>query len=340
MKPDISIVIPLYNKERYIRRTMDSVLCQTHMNFECIIVDSSIDGSTEIVKKYDDPRMVYLSFEKSTAAHARNHGARIAQSDLLAFLDADDEWQPDHLETLIHLRKRFPEAGLYSTPYVKIRRDGCPMVMLFYDIPRPPWEGHIPDYLLTCSRGDEPVHSSSCAVPRHIFESMDGFPENLVYGEDQFLWGKISLAYPVAFSWNGLTIYHTEALGRICDEVHVTREHPFSAYLRQELAGGRIRPEKIRECRAYIRRKRFSESFSRLLSGGETASIVDASTMAESTSVGAVGVEKKSTGPMKIAGRALNRFYHSSVHDTLRRCLCFMYGCYNPGKDIHVRVRK
>lgn len=330
MKPDISIVIPLYNKEKYVRRTIDSILAQTLDNFECIIVDSSNDESKNIIRAYTDPRLIYHPFDKSTAAQARNHGAQFARSDLIAFLDADDEWQPDHLETLVRIRKKFPDAGLYSTPYVKIRPDGKPQVMLFVGIPKPPWEGYLADYLKICSRGDEPVHSSSCAVPCNIFQEMGGFPEKLKYGEDQYLWGIISLTYPVAYSWKGLTIYHTEALGRICDEKHIVYEHPFSTYLRKELAAGSIPPEKIRECRSYIRRKEISESFSRLLSGRETHPCSDTTTLTDALPKGSAGEGKKSRFPMKVIGTALGVFYHSSVHNILRRGLCLFYGCYNP----------
>jgi glycosyltransferase involved in cell wall biosynthesis len=335
MKPEISVVIPLYNKERYIRRAIDSVLCQTFQNFECIIIDSSTDRSTEFVQQYTDPRIILVSCEKSTAAHARNQGAQVARSDLIAFLDSDDEWQPDHLDALSNLKKKYPDAGVYSTPYVKIKPNGLPMVMLFYGIPHPPWDGYIPAYLKSCSRGDEPVHSSSCAVPRQIFEEMGGFPEHYVYGEDQFLWGKISLKYPVAYCWKGLAIYHTEALGRICDETHTIQEHPFSAYLRKELAAGRISPEKMRECRDYIRRKGYSEVFSRLLTpGGNIFSSSDITVRDNDLSPRYAGNEHKSNRFLKIVGRSLSRFYNSSIHDATRRCLSRIYKCYNPGNNL------
>jgi glycosyltransferase involved in cell wall biosynthesis len=334
MKPDISIVIPLYNKERYIQRAIDSVLRQTIQNFECVIIDSSTDGSTALVTQNDDPRIVHVIFEKSTAARARNQGVQIAQSDLVAFLDADDEWQPDHLETLINLRKKFPDAGLYATSHVKIRTDGRPMVMIFYGIPRPPWEGYIPDYLRICSQGDEPVHSSSCAVPRDILASMGGFSDGVMYGEDQLLWGKISLVYLVAFSWKGLTIYHTEALGRICDETHVIREHPFSTYLRQELATGTIPPEKLGGCRAYIRRKWYAEVLSKFISDGRSASCENTNGPVADNSRLSGSEDKRFSGSMNIVGRTLIRLYNSSVHDAVRRCLCWICGFYNPGNDL------
>jgi len=333
MKPEISIVIPLYNKERYIRRTIDSVLCQTFPNFECIIIDSSTDESPELVRQYDDPRIVLVPYEKSTAARARNQGVRIAQSDLIAFLDADDEWQPDHLETLVHIRKEFPDAGLYSTPYVKLKPDGHPMVMLFPGIPRPPWEGYIPNYLQTSSRGDEPVHSSSCAVPRDIFLSMGGFPEGFEYGEDQYLWGKIALSCPVAYSWKGLTIYHTEALDRICDKPHTVTEQPFVTCLRQELERGTIPAALQADCKDYLRRKKYSEFFSRLYQGGSEPCNRE-SADDEKKTPGSTIIARYFTAPARMTRRFSSRIYHSFIHDAVRLLACRVYRCFDPGRDL------
>jgi hypothetical protein len=165
---------------------------------------------------------------------------------------------------------------------------------------------------------------------------MGGFPEELKYGEDQYLWGKISLKYPVVYSWKGLTLYHTDARGRICDEIHGIQEHPFSVYLKQELAAGAVPAEKLPECRAYIRRKRYTEIFSRLVSGDEPASCEPL----KASSTGSGEAKNTSKGSMKIIGRSLTRFYHSSVHDMLRLALCKIYGCYNPGRAFAHGIRK
>jgi glycosyltransferase involved in cell wall biosynthesis len=330
MQKEISVVIPLYNKKKYIQRTLDSVFIQTFQNFECIIIDSSTDGSTDIVCQYADPRIIHITLDRTSAAKARNLGASLAKTDFIAFLDADDEWQPDHLETLLHIRKKFPDAGLYSTPYVKLKLDGRPMVMLFVGIPPPPWEGYLENYLLTSSRGDEPVNSSTAAVPRNIFESFGGFPEELDYGEDQFLWGKIALGYPVAYSWNGLTIYHTEASDRICNEPREIQEHPFSVYLKRELDQGRI-PEKDRlDCFSYIKRKRHSHLFSSFIfrkkyknSTTDTNPLVKVTTIRENIPQ-TLNLSANFVHP-------LFKFYNSSLHDTIRLLLCRVYGSYNPG---------
>jgi glycosyltransferase involved in cell wall biosynthesis len=335
MKPDISIVIPLYNKERYIRRTIDSVLHQTFQNFECIIVDSSNDRSKEIIRKYADPRIILVPCEKSTAAMARNRGVLLARSDLIAFLDADDEWQLDHLAALVSLRQKFPEAGLYSTPYIKIRPDGRPQIMLFVGIPKPPWEGYLSDYLRICSRGDEPVHSSSCAVPRPVFNAAGGFPEDLKYGDDQYLWGRIALSYPVAYSWNGLAIYHTEALDRICDKPHADDESPFSVYLKRELDAGSISAEKRSACLAYIQRKGYTRTFFSLLTSG------GASHVEESSDNGGYSPQPGiRAGLNERIGRLMSAVYNSRIHDAVRWFLCGIYGCYNPGKNFDLEKRR
>lgn len=315
--PRISIIIPLYNKERYIQRTLDSVFQQTVQDFEIIIIDSSSDQSTRIVRKNPDPRILHIVRDRTRAAMARNLGAQAAHTDFFAFLDADDEWRPDHLETLLRLRKQFPNAGLYSTAYVKLMSDGSPMVMVFAGIPPPPWEGTIPDYLQSCSRGDEPVNSSSCAMPRDVFQRMGEFPEDLVYGEDQYLWGRIAFEYPIAYSWNGLAIYHTEASGRVCEEVHQVREHPFSTWIRRTMENGNLSPEQQATCRAYLRRKKVPELISRVLMGPSSP---------RSSGSGARCTNR--------VGTILSCVIRSPLQQAVRSLLCRYYHCYDPGKSL------
>lgn len=264
----ISIVIPLYNKELYIQRTLDSVLSQTHTNFECIVVDSSNDNSTEIVKKYSDPRICHiLSKPRSSHSNARNLGIKMAKSDLIAFLDADDEWAPDHLEALSSLHQKYPDAGVFTTPYIKILNTGLPKAMIFAEIPPPPWEGYIPRYFLTCSKGDVPIHSSGCAINKRVFHEIGGFDETLIdVGEDQHLWARIALDYPVAFTWKGPILYHTEASGRICNE---PREEiipdPLNHYLEEIIDSGNISPELRNDIQAYISKRNKMLFLSRIL---------------------------------------------------------------------------
>lgn len=105
----ISIIIPLYNGERFIEQTIKSVLAQTYENWEVIVVDDlSTDSSIEIIKKYvqKDKRIrFYILSEKGGASIARNKAILEAKGDYIAFLDSDDVWKPNKLEEQLAFMK-------------------------------------------------------------------------------------------------------------------------------------------------------------------------------------------------------------------------------------------
>ena len=102
----ISIVIPLYNKEKQIAHTLQSVFAQTFQDFEIVIVDDgSTDNSVMEVKKFDDPRVLLIQQSNAGVSAARNRGIEEANGELIAFLDADDEWMPEFLQTILQLKK-------------------------------------------------------------------------------------------------------------------------------------------------------------------------------------------------------------------------------------------
>ena len=113
-----SIVIPLYNKEKHVARAINSILNQTYQDFEIIIVDDgSTDFSYEEVKKINDPRIKIIRQKNLGVSSARNTGIKEAKNNYIGFLDADDKWKPDFLETIKKLIKDFPGAGAYATSY-------------------------------------------------------------------------------------------------------------------------------------------------------------------------------------------------------------------------------
>jgi len=99
--PLVSIITPLFNAEKYIAQTLESVQQQSYTNWEHIIVnDASKDASEEIVKSIakKDPRVQFVSLpENKGAAHCRNHATELAQGEYIAFLDSDDLWHPEKL---------------------------------------------------------------------------------------------------------------------------------------------------------------------------------------------------------------------------------------------------
>lgn len=116
--PLISVIIPLYNKEAIIGRSIQSVLSQSFKDFELIIVnDGSTDGSAKMVKTFCDDRILFIEQENGGPSKARNTGIRHAQGDWIVFLDADDELLPDALSNFwsSHLRHKDADIIDYGT---------------------------------------------------------------------------------------------------------------------------------------------------------------------------------------------------------------------------------
>lgn len=207
----IAVVIPLYNKVRHIKRALDSVLAQTFTDFEAIVVnDGSTDGSQEVVAQYADPRLRLINQENAGVSAARNRGVTEASGDLIAFLDADDEWLPGFLDTVLRLRDRFPGCGAYAAAYEVVERSGVRHYTSFKDVPPPPWEGIVTNYF----RSDM-ILTSAVAIPKRVFAAVGPFPVGVLRGEDTDMWCRIALTYPVAFSAHVGTVYHRDAENRV-----------------------------------------------------------------------------------------------------------------------------
>lgn len=114
----VSIITPCYNGEKYIARTIDSVICQTYENWEMIIVDDgSKDGSADIVRGYTEkePRIRFLQQANAGSAAARNNGIRNARGQYMALLDADDLWDPEFLEDQIRFMEEKDAVCAYCS---------------------------------------------------------------------------------------------------------------------------------------------------------------------------------------------------------------------------------
>ena len=105
----ISVIMPVYNSEKYLHACIDSVLAQTYKDFELLLVDDgSTDRSGEICDEYEknDPRVKVFHIENSGSSAARNYGIDRAKGDYLGFIDSDDEIEPDMYEFLYELLKK------------------------------------------------------------------------------------------------------------------------------------------------------------------------------------------------------------------------------------------
>jgi glycosyltransferase involved in cell wall biosynthesis len=254
-KPVISVIIPLFNKENYIARALNSVLSQTFKDFEVIVVDDgSTDEGSEIVRDFVDPRIYLIQQPNRGVSAARNKGVEVSSAEMIAFLDSDDEWLPDHLETLLKLRKKYPEAGAYTTAYMIKYPNSKIKTANYHGIPREPFEGIIRNYFKSAALGSAPVQSSVVGIPKSIFNLLGGFKNGVWWGEDTDLWGRIALSYPIAFSWDGRAIQHTEASNRACNKTEPIEETIFVSYVQDAIEDGKISPNIQVDLMEYVAR--------------------------------------------------------------------------------------
>ncbi|HEY0431904.1 MAG TPA: glycosyltransferase family A protein, partial [Pyrinomonadaceae bacterium] len=117
----VSVIIPLYNKAPYVRRALDSIAAQTFANFEAIVVDDgSTDESAAIVAGYSDARFRLIRQSNAGPGTARNAGLAQARGELIAFLDADDEWLPSYLQESVNQLESFgPEVASITCGYIE-----------------------------------------------------------------------------------------------------------------------------------------------------------------------------------------------------------------------------
>ena len=269
MDEKFSVIIPLYNKGQHIARAINSVLNQTIQNFEIIIVDDlSSDEGPAIVKSFHDSRISFIEQEHRGASYTRNHGVYLAAGEFIAFLDADDEWMPHHLETILRLIKKYPDAGMFATASKLSTDVGTTRWTDYEYIPPPPWEGLMPDYFRSGALGEDPVNASTVVIPKTIFHEMGGFPEGYWYGEDTDLFGKIAMKYPVAFSWEFGAIYHIEASTRSFDrKIPLDDEEPFVKTARSALMKGVVPQELKESLYEFIAKKEIYRSYWNLQEG-------------------------------------------------------------------------
>lgn len=249
----ISVVIPLYNKGPYIARAVDSVLAQTVQNFEIIVVDDgSTDSGGDVVKKIDSPKIRLFQQKNYGVSAARNFGISQARGDLIAFLDADDEWKPKFLEAIIHLRKLFPQAGAFATAKEYFIEDGSYKIKKLDILPPGTNYGLIEDYFKILLKF--PLSSSSIAAPIKVLHEIGCFRLFEELSEDVDTWLRIALRYPIAWCNEGLAILHKDVENRAAATKRFFDEPIVSRTIRHAIEAGIVPSSSIEEIREYSAR--------------------------------------------------------------------------------------
>lgn len=214
-----SVIIPLYNKAAYIERAIQSVLSQTFKEFELIVVDDgSIDNpfaqlsvtsqqlsvdAQEIHKKVRVFRQ-----QNQGVSTARNNGVKLTKYEYIAFLDADDSWEPTYLEEMNGLIAAYPDAGIYGSSYYIVKNGKKRIAPIGIDRG---FESGLINYCQVYSKTlCMPLWTGATIIRKSIFDHENGFNLRLKLGEDFDLWIRVATKYPVAFLNKPLANYHQD----------------------------------------------------------------------------------------------------------------------------------
>lgn len=242
----ISVVIPLYNKRLHIARAVESVLSQTMQNLEVIVVDDgSTDGGGDVVKEINSPKIRLFRQRNYGVSGARNLGISEAKGELIAFLDADDEWKPGFLEKIVYLREKYTRAGAYATGVVAIIDDGSLEVRNPHILENNLEDGLILNYFKIASQF--PLTSSSIVIPKKILVEVGGFHLFEELSEDVDTWIRVALRYPIAWSKEHLVILHKEAENRAVITKRYYSEPVISRTIRHAIRAGIVPQESLQD---------------------------------------------------------------------------------------------
>jgi glycosyltransferase involved in cell wall biosynthesis len=222
----ISVVIPLYNKAQSIRKTLDSVLAQTYKDFEIVVVDDgSTDESANIAEAMLRECKVYgvecrgkvIRKANGGVSSARNAGILAAKGEYVAFLDGDDLWHSEYLETLHQLIEEYPDAALYGIGCTTINGDKIPE-----------------DVIPTTLRGElEDVWNnypgywtgSSSSSRRMRLIEIGLFDTKMTHGEDIDMWWRLLLSGKGVFDSRVLAYYRQDTENRAMNKLIPLEKH-------------------------------------------------------------------------------------------------------------------
>lgn len=205
VSPLVSVIIPALNAGATLGRALDSVAAQTYPHWEAIVIDDgSSDNTAALVERRGDPRCrIIRRFTRGGPSRARNDGIAAARGEVLALLDADDEWLPEKLARQVAALARHPKAALVVCDMQAVHEDGSTGTSVFTR--QAPSAG--PEAWKTLLASSF-IGTSAALAPRALLQELGGFDTGLAVGEDQDLFIRLALRGEVVVLPEALAIYH------------------------------------------------------------------------------------------------------------------------------------
>lgn len=236
-----TVVIPLFNKEHYIIKALQSVLQQTYQDFEVIVVDDgSSDNSLEAVQQVSSEKVRIIQQENQGVSVARNVGIYNGSGTYIAFLDADDVWNKDYLQTINGLIDLYPQSDIFVTAYEVDMGDG----RIHKSTQLTPANGCLDSYWMTLTEKYDFVWTSATTIRRESLIKAGCFRAGERIGQDLDMWARVARNNPkVAYSSDICVRYNRSAEANARTRVKIAWAKAFIQDLEEEL----INPERTKE---------------------------------------------------------------------------------------------
>lgn len=197
--PFFSIIIPTYNRKSFLKHAVDSALKQTFQDFELIVIDDgSTDGTIDLIREYNDPRVRYEFHKNNGPASARNRGLKKAKGEFIAFLDSDDQWVPQKLEKFHKSITQHPDIKIFHSEERWYREGKLHNPRKRHKKP----SGYVyPEVIKICCIG-----ISTAVIHRDVFKRVGTFDESMPACEDYDFWIRAAHVFDVQLVPEYLTL--------------------------------------------------------------------------------------------------------------------------------------
>lgn len=222
--PEITVLMPVYNAEKYLKESIESILNQTFGDFEFLIInDGSCDSSVEIIESFDDSRIKLVhNPENLRIAKTLNRGLELAQGKYIARMDADDISHPERLQKQLNLMEKYPQTGICSTWYKEFGLREKNVKLLY-----------LPQTVKVGLAFTNPVAHPSVMINKDLFNKYNlKYKAEYVPAEDLLLWTEAAAHFPIMNIPEYLLFYRVAESNQ--DKEYISKQKQLSSKIARE----------------------------------------------------------------------------------------------------------